>query len=126
MQEKREQARAEAAARQAERAEVAVRQAEAAARKERAAEVIPWLRQLGFRADEAQRGAAACEHLADEPLEERVRVALASLGKAPKRRPSGEPSGARSHGSPGMSQTHRAEDGVGSTQHFAAAVAPIP
>jgi 5-methylcytosine-specific restriction endonuclease McrA len=73
MQEKREQASAAAAARQAERA----------ARKERAAEVIPWLRQLGFRTDEAQRGAAACEELADAPLEERVRFALASLARRP-------------------------------------------
>jgi hypothetical protein len=79
MQEKREQARAAVAVRQAERAEAAARQAEHAARKERAAEVTPWLRQLGFRSDEAQRGAAACEHLDDAPLEERVRVALASL-----------------------------------------------
>jgi hypothetical protein len=84
MQEKREQARAEAAARQAERA----------ARKERAAEVTPWLRQLGFRADEAQRGAAACESIADAPLEERVRVALASLSRERLSRPGGEPSGA--------------------------------
>jgi hypothetical protein len=84
MQEKREQARAAAAA----------SQAESAARKERAAEVIPWLRQLGFRADEAQRGALACEALADAPLEERVRVALTTLGKGPRRQPSRELSGA--------------------------------
>jgi hypothetical protein len=76
MQEKREQARAAAAAHQAERA----------AQKERAAEVMPWLRQLGFRADEAQRGAAACESIADAPLEERVRVALASLTRKPSPR----------------------------------------
>jgi 5-methylcytosine-specific restriction endonuclease McrA len=48
-------------------------------RDQRDSDVIPWLRQLGFRADEACRGAAACEHMTDAPLEVRVRVALASL-----------------------------------------------
>ncbi len=56
----------------------AERQREAELR-ERAAEVVPWLRTLGFRADEARRAAERSAHLADEPLEERVRVALQGL-----------------------------------------------
>jgi hypothetical protein len=52
----------------------------AAAAEERAQEVVPWLRQLGFRADEARRAAALCESIPDAPLEERVRVALSSFG----------------------------------------------
>jgi hypothetical protein len=39
-------------------------------------DVIPWLRRLGFRADEARRAATLCDHLPDAPLGERVRVAL--------------------------------------------------
>ena len=50
---------------------------EAAARKQAAPEVIPWLRQLGFRADEARAAAARGERMPQAPLEERVRVALA-------------------------------------------------
>ena len=73
MNQKRQQARDAAAAR--ERAATAERAQEAAA------EVIPWLRQLGFRADEARRAAAACESLPGAPLEERVRVALSCFGK---------------------------------------------
>jgi len=54
--------------------------AQAAARaRAAAAEVIPWLRQLGFRADEAQRAAKRCEDMPDAPLEERVRAALSSF-----------------------------------------------
>jgi len=57
-----------------------------------AAEVIPWLRQLGFRADEARRAAARCESIPEAPLEERVRVALScfagpSQGRAAGRLP---------------------------------------
>jgi hypothetical protein len=49
--------------------------------RERDAErdVIPWLRALGFRADEARRAAVACEVLHDTSLEERVRLALSFL-----------------------------------------------
>jgi hypothetical protein len=57
------------------RAEAEAR-ARAAAAEERAQEVVPWLRQLGFRADEARRAAALCESIPDAPLEERVRLAL--------------------------------------------------
>jgi hypothetical protein len=48
-------------------------------RDQRDSDVIPWLRQLGFRADEARRAATVCEHLPDAPLEVRVLTALASL-----------------------------------------------
>ena len=45
-------------------------------------EVIPWLRSLGPRAEEARRGAAMCEDMPDAPLDQRVRFALAGLGRA--------------------------------------------
>ena len=47
-------------------------------------EIVPWLRALGFRADEARAGAAQCANLPGASLEERVRVALATL--APRHR----------------------------------------
>jgi hypothetical protein len=47
--------------------------------KSKAAEVIPWLRQLGFRPDEAQRAAERCEGIPDASLEDRVRAALSYL-----------------------------------------------
>jgi hypothetical protein len=46
--------------------------------------VTPWLRALGFRADEVRRAAEACEAMPDAPLEARVRHALSSL--APRAR----------------------------------------
>ena len=77
MDRKREEAAAERArkAAEAERAQAAV------AEKAKERDVVPWLRQLGFRADEARRAAAACESIPDAPLQERVRVALASLSR---------------------------------------------
>ena len=64
---------------------------EAAAAEERAEErdVVPWLRQLGFRADEAKRAAAHCERMPESSLEERVRAALRYLrpGRARVRGP---------------------------------------
>jgi len=39
-------------------------------------DVTPWLRALGFRADEARRAAEHCEGMAFAPLEDRVRSAL--------------------------------------------------
>ena len=42
-------------------------------------DVIPWLRQLGVRLDEARRAAALCAALPDGSLEERVRLALSGL-----------------------------------------------
>jgi 5-methylcytosine-specific restriction endonuclease McrA len=81
---KREAARREAqearsratAANEAARARVA---AEAEAARVRAAaveEVVPWLRALGLRVDEARRAAARSDTAPDAPLEERVRHAL--------------------------------------------------
>ena len=49
------------------------------AAREKAAEVIPWLRALGFRAEEARRAAALCEAIPEASLEHRIRTALGSL-----------------------------------------------
>jgi hypothetical protein len=56
--------------------------AERAAAQQRAAEldIIPCLRQLGFRAEEARLAARHCETIPDAPIEERVRTALKFLG----------------------------------------------
>ncbi len=54
-------------------------EARAAASKEQ--DVVPWLRALGLRADEARRAAALCEPIPHAPLEERVRVALSFFAK---------------------------------------------
>jgi hypothetical protein len=43
---------------------------------EHVAEVVPWLRSLGFKAEEARRLAATCADMAEAPLESRVRHAL--------------------------------------------------
>jgi Holliday junction resolvasome RuvABC DNA-binding subunit len=72
MNRKREEARRSAAAR-------------AAAEQANERDVVPWLRQLGFRADEARRAAAQCETLPDASLEERLRLALSFL-QPPHRR----------------------------------------
>ncbi|MFI5372539.1 MAG: HNH endonuclease, partial [Candidatus Eisenbacteria bacterium] len=50
-------------------------------------DVVPWLRALGFRADEARRAAARCVAMPDVSLEKRVRVALSSLAPARVQRP---------------------------------------
>jgi hypothetical protein len=42
-------------------------------------DVVPWLRRLGFRADEARRAAEFCETAPDGTLEDRVRLALSYL-----------------------------------------------
>ena len=52
------------------------------------AEVIPYLRKLGFSAIDARRGAANCAHLATAPLEQRVRAALQCLAPPSARRDS--------------------------------------
>ncbi len=62
--------------------------AEAAARaKAAAAEVVPWLRKLGFHAGEARQAAASCVDIAGAPLEERVRRALSFTGPAVRSTP---------------------------------------
>jgi hypothetical protein len=65
-----------------ERTAVARAAAACAAAAARAAEldVIPCLRQLGFRTEEARLAARHCETIPDAPLEERVRTALKFLG----------------------------------------------
>ncbi len=67
--------------------------ATAAAAGTRSADVIPWLRQLGFRADEARRAAQACDAIPDASLDERVRHALRTLAPAGARRCEVGPSG---------------------------------
>lgn len=57
----------------------AARTEAAKAAQEAQKEVIPWLRALGFRADEARRAAERCGAIPDAPLEERVRLALTSV-----------------------------------------------
>ena len=55
--------------------------AEAKAREEFAREqdVIPWLRELKFSLADARKGAAACAHIPDAPIEQRMKVALRAL-----------------------------------------------
>ena len=68
MERKREEARRAAAARKA--------AAAAARRRQAAEEVIPYLRELGFRGDESRAAAALCEREPDSSLERRVKLAL--------------------------------------------------
>jgi hypothetical protein len=92
---KREAARAAAVARRAEarRAQSDAARACEAAAAPAGTDVIPWLRGLGFRMDEARRGAAICAHLAHAPLEQRLKCALASLAPPHSRtRPASTPS----------------------------------
>jgi 5-methylcytosine-specific restriction endonuclease McrA len=76
MEEKRENARRAKEARTDARAAAEAQAQAAALAKERANEVIPYLRRLGFNADESRRAAAFCESIPDASLEERVRRAL--------------------------------------------------
>ena len=48
----------------------------AAAERARELDVVPWLRALGFRAEEANRVSKLCEAIPDATLEERVKFAL--------------------------------------------------
>jgi len=95
MREKREAARRKAEARRrdtAERAATASARAADEARRKAAEEqsrattraaaeeVIPWLRALGFSAEEARRAAERCETVPDASLEQRVRLALTCFG----------------------------------------------
>ena len=63
------------------RARTAAATEEARVRAAAAEEVVPWLRGLGLRADEARRAAACCEAIPDAPLEERVRCALSGFAR---------------------------------------------
>jgi hypothetical protein len=73
---------------QASEHELAHAAAEAASQQE----VIPWLRALGCRTDEARRAAARCAGMVDAPLEQRVRVAVQGLGPRGVRREAPMPS----------------------------------
>jgi 5-methylcytosine-specific restriction endonuclease McrA len=72
MEDKRHEAQQAAEARRAD----AEQRARAAAERDRAQDVIPWLRQLGFSVSEASAAAAHCAGIPDASLEERVRMAL--------------------------------------------------
>ena len=78
--EARRAAEADRKARENATAELARAEAQAKAQAEaaraREADVVPWLRSLGFRADEAREAAKWCEAIPDAPLEERVKRAL--------------------------------------------------
>ena len=69
--------------REAQRTQARPRAPAAEPSKER--DVVPWLRQLGFRADEARRAAALCQTIPDASLEERLRLALSFLGPPHRR-----------------------------------------
>ncbi len=88
MAEKREQARQRAPKRVP-----APRPTRAPALPEPQAEVIPWLRKLGFNKHEAHRGALLCAAIPTAPLGERVRVALQGLAPSSARRVPFEASG---------------------------------
>ncbi len=80
MREKRQEVRTAPARKQVRDAQTQVQaQSEAAATAASQSEVIPWLRELGFSAEEARRGAALCADIPDAPLDKRVRVALRGL-----------------------------------------------
>lgn len=59
--------------------------AERAEEEARINDIVPWLRQLGFRLEEARRAAKHCERIPDAPLETRVRAALSFLAPTTKR-----------------------------------------
>ncbi len=89
MEGKRQKARARTAERMATRARAATHIEHAPAhvdQRERRNEVIPWLRQLGLRVDEAKRGAAMCDDIPEASLEDRVRFALSGLARERFRR----------------------------------------
>jgi 5-methylcytosine-specific restriction endonuclease McrA len=69
---------------EAERARAAAEAEAARARVAAADEVVPWLRALGLRLDEARRAAATCESIPGAPLEERVRLALRCSARPPQ------------------------------------------
>jgi hypothetical protein len=89
MERKREEARRAAEERRQTAAAAAAADAEAhrraaaaaAAAAERAREVIPWLKRLGFRDSEIRHAVALCSASPEATLEERVRLALSHLGR---------------------------------------------
>src|SRR5207249_11017213 len=89
MNNKREEARrarAEARAAAARKASEDRERAAAATERAKELDVVPALRNLGFRADEARRAAAHCDStLPEGPLEERLRTALRFLAPPARR-----------------------------------------
>ena len=77
MKQKREQAAAAKAAREPARE---VNRAETARLQPHQLEVIPWLRELGCRADDCRIAVERCRDMADAPLEDRVKTALRWFG----------------------------------------------
>jgi hypothetical protein len=71
-----QEARARAIATEETRARAATAAEEARVRAAAAAEVVPWLRALGLRVEEARRAAEPCQAIPDASLEERLRCAL--------------------------------------------------
>jgi hypothetical protein len=76
-----EESRTRAVAAEEARSRAAAASEEARIRAAAAQEVLPWLRALGLRADEARRAAERCEAIPGAPLEERVRCALSGLAR---------------------------------------------
>ena len=73
---RRQEAAARAAQASARSADEARRKSAEAHARAAARDVVPWLRALGLRADEARRAAALCATIPEAPLEQRVRRAL--------------------------------------------------
>ena len=81
MKQKREQAAAARAAAKAARERAKeVNAAETARLQPHQLEVIPWLRELGCRADDCRIAVERCRDMADAPLEDRVKTALRWFG----------------------------------------------
>jgi 5-methylcytosine-specific restriction endonuclease McrA len=79
---KREQAKARAEKAKSNREAKTQEKAAAKAAKERAEEILPYLRELGYNPQRARRGVQLTMHMLDAPIEERMKVALRGL--APK------------------------------------------
>lgn len=99
LQRQREREQAQATKRDATAAAVEKRAADAkreAELRERACEVVPWLRELGFRAEEAKWAAESVTTREPEaPLQQRVKLAIAALApRGVKREGSGARAGA--------------------------------
>jgi hypothetical protein len=88
----RERAEREQAKRETAKRERATHGAASAAPAEPPADVVPWLRRLGFSLPEARRAAERGAHLADATLEARVKAALRELAPPHVRRPAPVPS----------------------------------
>ena len=83
MKQKREEARAARAAAKAAKEQAKAEKAKAAAASRlppHQLEVIPWLRELGWREAECRIAVERCRDMADAPLEERVKSALRWFG----------------------------------------------